>query len=215
MLIAIVALCVLHLDDLTQNYQYKTTVDIERIRYLLKKVIPILKKHNIPHFVAEGTLLGIIRDGDLIPWDTDGDIIVLYPNKYHVLNILSQELSKDIILSVGCCQSRCIETDKNNFIDLFFYETLHDPLSLESLGKVRPTSYLHRWSDLCLSWLSNFFAMSTFNYVDIYPLKKLTWQDIDIYVPNNTDNVLYTQYGPNWKTPIKREPWEELLYHKD
>lgn len=201
-------MCSIHWDDIAQNYRYKTTVDIEKIRSLLKVTIGIMNDNNIPYFVAEGTLLGIIRDGDLIKWDTDGDIIVINQDKFKLLNIIQENLPPGYILSVGCCQSRIIEPVKNNFVDIFFYETT-------SSGKVQPCSHLHRWSDTYFSWLSNFFAMSSFQTKDIFPLKQMNWDGVAISIPNNVDRVLETQYGSSWKTPIKRKEWENFLYYKD
>jgi phosphorylcholine metabolism protein LicD len=41
-------------------------------------VINLLKKSRISYWLCHGTLLGIIRDGNLIPWDHDIDIAVWY-----------------------------------------------------------------------------------------------------------------------------------------
>lgn len=40
------------------------------------ETINLLNKHNIPYWVCHGTLLGLIRDGRLIPWDHDIDIAI-------------------------------------------------------------------------------------------------------------------------------------------
>ncbi len=37
-----------------------------------------LTKHEIKYFLEGGTLLGIVRDGDLLPWDHDVDISIDY-----------------------------------------------------------------------------------------------------------------------------------------
>ena len=46
--------------------------------YLLKTVTVLLKKHNIKTWLDAGTLLGVIRDGELIEHDTDVDISTYY-----------------------------------------------------------------------------------------------------------------------------------------
>ncbi len=40
------------------------------------ETIGLLNAHEIPYWVCHGTLLGLVRDGDLIPWDHDIDIAV-------------------------------------------------------------------------------------------------------------------------------------------
>jgi len=52
----------------------------DRMKKLVLFSIKILEKNNIPYWVDEGTLLGIIRDGDLLPWDHDADMGV--PGEY-------------------------------------------------------------------------------------------------------------------------------------
>ena len=44
----------------------------------LAETIGILEKNNIQYWLCHGTLLGIVRDNELIPWDTDIDIGVWY-----------------------------------------------------------------------------------------------------------------------------------------
>jgi phosphorylcholine metabolism protein LicD len=43
---------------------------------MLKDVCQILDENDIPYIVDNGTLLGIIRENRLIPWDNDVDIAV-------------------------------------------------------------------------------------------------------------------------------------------
>ena len=42
----------------------------------LKETIKIFEDNHIDYWICHGTLLGIIRDDDLIPWDHDIDIAV-------------------------------------------------------------------------------------------------------------------------------------------
>ena len=43
---------------------------------ILKKIIKLLTKNNINFWICHGTLLGIIREKRLLPWDRDIDIAV-------------------------------------------------------------------------------------------------------------------------------------------
>ena len=45
---------------------------------LLKDFKEILDKYNIEFFPTGGTLLGIFRDGHILPWDPDMDFGVWY-----------------------------------------------------------------------------------------------------------------------------------------
>lgn len=48
----------------------------KKIDLNFKKVIKILDEHKIQYWLCHGTLLGVIRDKQLIPWDHDIDIAV-------------------------------------------------------------------------------------------------------------------------------------------
>ena len=48
--------------------------------------------HGITYALTKGALLGIIRDGDLIPWDYDMDICVPYDQIHELTHILQREL---------------------------------------------------------------------------------------------------------------------------
>jgi phosphorylcholine metabolism protein LicD len=47
-----------------------------RARRLLFEIIEVLDETGIDYMLDAGTLLGIARDGDLIPWDNDIDITI-------------------------------------------------------------------------------------------------------------------------------------------
>jgi len=51
-------------------------LDIAAGRRLLFDVVDLLERHDIPYHLEGGTLLGLVRDGDLLPWDHDLDISI-------------------------------------------------------------------------------------------------------------------------------------------
>ena len=48
----------------------------KKIDINFSEIINILNKNKIKYWICHGTLLGIIRDNQLIPWDHDIDIAV-------------------------------------------------------------------------------------------------------------------------------------------
>ena len=63
-------------------------------------VINLLNENNIPYWLCQGTLLGIIRDNKLIEWDHDIDIAVW-----------SGVVEKNILLI--CCQKQILKRKKH------------------------------------------------------------------------------------------------------
>lgn len=47
----------------------------EKANKMLLKICQLLDEHNIPYTLEAGTLLGIVREDRLLPWDTDLDIV--------------------------------------------------------------------------------------------------------------------------------------------
>lgn len=62
---------------------------------ILDFIHPLLTKHKIPHWLNFGTLLGAVRDQNLIPWDEDIDIGVWEEDVPRILKL------EKIILSGG------------------------------------------------------------------------------------------------------------------
>ena len=62
---------------------------------ILKDVVKVLDKHNIPYFLYAGSLLGAVRHGGFIPWDDDIDIAMFREDYDKAIPILVRELDKD------------------------------------------------------------------------------------------------------------------------
>lgn len=56
---------------------FKKDFDHNELKKQLLIVIDLLDKHNIPYHLEGGTLLGIVRDNKIIPWDHDTDISIM------------------------------------------------------------------------------------------------------------------------------------------
>ena len=57
---------------------------------MLRKVCRILDENKIPYILEGGTLLGIIRENRLLPWDNDLDLTIIEEDMDKVLNLKSQ-----------------------------------------------------------------------------------------------------------------------------
>lgn len=66
----------------------------ESMRAQFIEIMTALNEHKIPYFLEGGTLLGIVRDGDLLPWDNDTDISVNAEHLDDFMNVA--QIAKDL-----------------------------------------------------------------------------------------------------------------------
>jgi phosphorylcholine metabolism protein LicD len=61
---------------------------------LLKNVAQAFEKHGVTYWLDFGTLLGIVREGRILPWDDDMDISIFEEDREKVENIVMPEIKK-------------------------------------------------------------------------------------------------------------------------
>ena len=71
-----------------------STVDVDRVAHCLAYVDEVLTRHGIWHAITCGTLLGAVRDGDLIAWDHDFDMVVRPSDRVRIVE-LNDEVEAD------------------------------------------------------------------------------------------------------------------------
>ncbi|MCK4694510.1 MAG: LicD family protein [Candidatus Cloacimonetes bacterium] len=163
----------------------------ERMKKIILDAIDILEKNNIPYWLDEGTLLGIIRDGDLLPWDHDADFGV--PGEYaeKILKIQHKFFPKFFVKTnrtknkwlPGRIRSVKLKTPferivRINFhIDLFFKYKINDR---------------YHWI------IMNALKHSKGKFFD--KLDTITWEGRKVKIPSHVEEYLELNYG-DWKTP--------------
>lgn len=103
------------------NNGYLNKVDA---RYLLSNVCKIMYKHQIPHWLVFGTLLGAYRDKDFIEYDTDIDVGFLAEDRERIRELIRSGVFKKLGISF------CREWDtlyslryRNEYLDIVFFES--------------------------------------------------------------------------------------------
>jgi len=88
----------------------------------LRRVVEILDRENIKYWICHGTLLGIIRENRLLPWDNDIDIGV-FSSEISKINI-KKLLVKNGFLEIRiACEPQCLHfAGSEKLIDINLYE---------------------------------------------------------------------------------------------
>ena len=67
----------------------------DRLLNIALEITSILEKHEIPHFIGYGTLLGAVRHQGFIPWDDDFDFFLFDDSYEEAINVLRKELNQN------------------------------------------------------------------------------------------------------------------------
>lgn len=160
----------------------------QRLRVLAYNTINILEKHNVNYWVDFGTLLGLVRENDIILYDNDVDICVvsknLHENKQLVNDFKRVNLRFEkqkhwnayrVYDSMGCIVDMYINTLTENSSD-----PNSEPMYKGATGKT---------SDIPAKYIGK-------------PKRKL-WKKMNIYyrAPEFTRDTLVWRYGEDYMTP--------------
>ena len=190
---------------------------LDKIRSMLKRIDNIFQEHNITYWIDGGTLLGAVRHQDIIPWDDDGDIVVLHEDKDKLLQLRSKLNNYGLGLgkfwggykifpldgekinhenrnwkwSKSCKDIESSETFdyKFPFIDICFIE------------KGNKDTYTYSSEYVRRVWPNYFYK-----YGEIFPLKRyLFGKQFFLTGPSNPTPYLKRAYGDNWKTTAYKD----------
>lgn len=167
---------------------------------MLLKVTSFLDKHSIPYTLEGGTLLGIIRENRLLPWDNDMDLTItenhipkllknLWKLKLSGLRVRLRRFKKD----VGPFSTNDIRILKvRNYKFLFFR------------GDVMVDVFLKRKVDDNYFWTVGIkkpvLKSSPAHFYE--DLTTIEFKGNAYSIPIEYDNYLTYRYG-NWKIPVK------------
>lgn len=157
----------------------------KRIRELLMKTIPILESSGARYFLAFGTLLGHVRDGDVIKGDTDGDIGVLASDAKMVLAVASKFRRAGVLLEV--CGKHLMRLRDSRvpyvYVDLYM---LDENKKTQMLGSAL--------------WGNKDKAV-VFPTELVLPLCDTTFLGVRTMIPHNSELLLEYIYGSSWRIP--------------
>lgn len=167
---------------------------------LLITVTQILNKHNIPYWLEGGTLLGIVRENRLLPWDNDVDISLRKTDEKKLLKILyklwfrgyrvSVKYYEKSVLPFNQKQVRIVKITNRKY---FFIK-----------GDARLDVFLKLKKDNQYFWTVG-VKQPVLKSVPAKFNDNLNWLEFNgnkMMVPDDLDGYLTYRYG-DWKTPVK------------
>jgi len=185
---------------------------------VFKIVIETLNKYEIKYYLDFGTLLGIVRDNALIPWDNDIDISLYDENDYSKIKDVLKEIKQkyhyrtylftfNSSRKVREKKKRPIYVKKVSFTNDENYQIAkirNNKFWIFGRGNVNidiffKYEYLHR---------SYWFALGQENSVPLEyissELQEIEFYGIKCKIPKEYDKYLTYKYG-NWK--VANEEW--------
>lgn len=157
------------------------------LKKMFNSTIHLMNKNNIEYFLDFGSLLGCVRDKQIIPYDTDGDISILENSTSKFLQIIP------ILTENGYDLVPMNKT--KTFYKLYFsnINRLHIDIHIRQLNK--SGYYITQYS------IKNWGIHKN----DLLPLKKSTFEGFHVTIPNKYWEYLENGYGKNCIKQQKRK----------
>lgn len=150
--------------------------ELSTLKELLHEFIDFCKKNEVQYFLIGGSLLGIERHGGLMPFDDDIDIGILIEDKEKIQKYNHPDFYFEEIFFGYKIKKR----NSSIFIDIFMFKN---------------DSGIYRL--ICAEWPNEYHIQE-----QLFPLKTISYGDIDVNVPNHYIDYLNRSY-PDWQHTIK------------
>ena len=169
---------------------------------MLRRISRILEKENIPYILEAGTLLGIVRENRLLPWDNDVDITITRQFEDQLLKSLwkirllgykvqAKYYHRDLkYFKKG--ELRIVKIKHKNPLRFFKTDVILDIFIKRKINKE------YYWTvginaPVLKSVPEEFYDFHT----------QIEFKGKKYSVPENYEGYLENHYGKNWRTPIK------------
>lgn len=175
------------------NEKQKTYLHNE-LRNLCKKITDLFDEYNITYFIHSGTLLGSVREGNIISHDDDIDIAI-FPSSVEF--ITSTEFEKILQMNglkiipfkndKGIIKLKNLYSKDGIFIDIFVFRKNGNKFEYDSVVS------------------RNIWKNGWFEENELFPLKSYQLGDLYLKGPIDPHPYLNRHFGKDWTIPKKRE----------
>lgn len=175
------------------NYTAWNEEELIEVRELLRYISEIALCNNIKIFLHAGTLLGQIRQGGIMPWDDDIDLMVQDRDLERLIEIIQLD-------------------GRYNVTEWVWNNTGKKYYKIWKPGGFKVEGYEYTFPFVDIWWLiENGGKIATndgydFDTETYFPLKEVDFEGSLFYVPNISKNILDRMY-PGWDKAIKIFSW--------
>jgi len=163
-------------------------VDVATANRLLVEINQVMNENNVVFFLRQGTCLGLVRDGELIPWDDDIDIGSIYGyhgfseetitstipkfrEKGFLVRVTRNDYYKDVTLIKGSMR-----------IDWGCYWVIDDVIVMYPAIPIPVNLFVN--------------------------LEEVTYMGYKYLIPNPPEEYLRSKYGDDWRIPKRTGEYE-------
>lgn len=183
----------------------------QKILDMLIEFDDFCKKYKLKYWCVGGSLIGAIRHQGWVPWDGDMDVAMLQEDYAIVRQHIQKELSKEFWLQDSSVDSQYnapnlgkIRLLNSNYRD-YKPRKWHNGLQLDIFVCKKKGGFIFtpRWK--------NFLLRGKYLTEDIFPTKRLKFENTTICVPACYESLSIKQFGscpPPYPPPDKQYPHE-------
>ena len=151
---------------------------------------------GVKGFADFGTMLGLVREHELLKHDLDMDIGVFGEKGIH--NLVSMVLERN-----GYQLWREYIYEENVVEHSFKYKNIKIDINYYQKNNKGVNTWLF-YRDPEKKYKNNLRDVVVMNYSNINTLKKIGVKDKEIFIPENAEVILEEKYGPSWRIPDKK-----------
>jgi len=176
-------------------------IDRDILKRIMIEFVEVLEKHNIKYCISHGTMLGLYRDGNFIPWDDDVDIALLDFSQKQLVEV---ECRKDLE-ALGFYMPPCGDPSKpvngfGNNPNMPYYDTvaIKDGEKIECWWferKIQNGEAFYIYDEPRSKWDLKHPA----KFYD--ELAEFEWAGKKWKIPNHINEWLVLMYGDGWNRP--------------
>jgi hypothetical protein len=162
---------------------------LESLYKLLKYTTDFLEYYNIDYCLDSGSLLGYYRHDGIIPWDNDIDIMIFREGYFKLLELMNEYNKNNDITMMNVTPGFKLFYKKNAYGDIVVYDyncNINKYKMSYPYIKNKPTFIAGK-----------LFENQIYKKNDLFPTKKVKFEDLYVRVPNNTYNILINIYSGN------------------